>query len=53
MDERLKSKVIIIMLTTSLNPEDRIRAMETKEVKDFMIKPLTTEWISELADKHF
>jgi CheY-like chemotaxis protein len=38
-----KAKVIIMMLTTSLNPEDEIRAGEYPEVSGFYHKPLTVD----------
>lgn len=34
---------IVVMLTTSLNPEDEIRARTFEMVKDFLNKPLTGE----------
>ena len=53
LDERLKAKVVIIMLTTSLNPDDKIRAMDTKEVAEFENKPLTVEMLHETLEKYF
>lgn len=53
LDERLKSKVIIIMLTTSLNPDDQKRAMSYKEVTGFVNKPLTVEMLHETIEKYF
>src|SRR5258705_14005510 len=40
-----KSEIITIMLTTSLNPDDRLKADEMSEVSDFESKPLTSEKI--------
>ena len=53
LDENLKSKVMIVMLTTSLNPDDRIRAMTDKEVTEFETKPLTVEMLQEIVEKYF
>ena len=39
------TKVVIIMLTTSLNPADRYRAASFDVVKDFIDKPLTAETV--------
>jgi CheY-like chemotaxis protein len=43
--------MIIVMLTTSLDPRDRDRAQQSGVVKEFMIKPLSVEkilYVSEL-----
>ncbi|MES2138283.1 MAG: response regulator [Bacteroidota bacterium] len=53
LDERLKAKVVIIMLTTSLNPDDKIRAMNYKELKEFSNKPLTVKILHETIEKYF
>lgn len=53
IDEKLKSKVLIIMLTTSLNPDDKTKAMRYKEVKEFQNKPLTVEILHEIVEKNF
>jgi response regulator RpfG family c-di-GMP phosphodiesterase len=53
LHESLKSKVLIIMLTTSVNPEDRKRAMSFKEVNEFLFKPLSIELIREIIERHF
>jgi len=48
-----QGKVIIIMLTTSLNPDDKIRAGKIPEISGFAIKPLTLELIDEVLREHF
>ena len=48
-----QGKVIIIMLTTSLNPDDSIRAGKIPEISGFAIKPLTAELIDEVLKEHF
>jgi len=53
LEEKLKSKVVIIMLTTSLNPDDRDRALATKQVTEFQNKPLTIETLHEIIEKYF
>lgn len=48
-----KSKVNgckIIMLTSSLHPADRIKALQNPFVKNYVSKPLTTEILKEFAD---
>ena len=46
-------KVIIIMLTTSLNPDDSIKAGKIPEISGFAIKPLTAELIDKVLKEHF
>lgn len=43
------AKVVVAMLTTSLNPEDRERANSFEVVKDFITKPLTVEHVKRVA----
>lgn len=52
LEEKLKSKAVIIMLTTSLNPDDRQKALSYKEVKEFMNKPLTVESLHKVVEKY-
>lgn len=44
---------MIMMLTTSLNPDDRKRAEENSRINDFLTKPLTEESLKMLIEKHF
>lgn len=53
MVHRKKQHPVIIMLTTSSNPEDKERAMESKEVFEFQNKPLTVPAIHEILEKYF
>jgi len=53
LDENLKSKVLVVMLTTSLNPDDKHRAMSFDEVDEFKNKPLTDEMLHEIIEKYF
>jgi CheY-like chemotaxis protein len=53
LEEDQKSKAVVIMLTTSLNPDDKIKAMGFKEVNEFQNKPLTVEIIMETINKYF
>jgi CheY-like chemotaxis protein len=47
------SKAIVVMLTTSLNPDDRIRADRIPEITCFESKPLTEEKINRILKEHF
>jgi len=53
LDEALKSKVLIVMLTTSINPEDRKRAKSYNEISEYLSKPLDIEILHEIIDKYF
>ncbi|WP_254244314.1 hypothetical protein [Hymenobacter sp. BRD128] len=44
--------VIIIMLTTSLNPRD-VALMQGLPIAGYLTKPLTTEKIEQLVQQHF
>jgi CheY-like chemotaxis protein len=52
LDEKIKSKVLII-LTTSSNPDDKQRAKTYKDVNEYRSKPLTVEMITEIVEKYF
>lgn len=53
LDEKLKSKIVIVLLSTSLNPDDEIKAMTFTDVKEFQNKPLTVETLHETVEKYF
>lgn len=51
LDKELQGHVIVIMLTTSENPDDQLRAI--KVVPDFRTKPVTAEMLEEIISKYF
>ena len=53
IDDERKSSIIIIMLTTSVNPDDLERAKQISEVSGFEIKPLTAAMLENLIKKYF
>ncbi|TGK18731.1 response regulator [Leptospira fluminis] len=53
LDGDLQGKIIIIMLTTSDNPDDQEKARNLKTLSDFKTKPLTKEMLSEISVKYF
>ena len=53
LDETLKSKVVIIMLSSSLDPDDKTKALGFKEVTEFQNKPLTNAGLRKTLDKYF
>jgi CheY-like chemotaxis protein len=48
-----KAKVVVMMLTTSENPEDKKRAALYTEIISFNSKPLTQEMLAAILEKHF
>ena len=53
LNKKHQDKIITVMLTTSLFPEDKIRAQEIPEISGFENKPLTTEKIEKILQNHF
>lgn len=50
---KLLTKPVIIMLTTSLNPDDKKQAAHYHEIIEFQNKPLTSESLREAIGKYF
>lgn len=48
-----KSKVLILILSTSANPDDVKKAKEIQEVTGFETKPLTKELLTKILQQHF
>jgi CheY-like chemotaxis protein len=48
-----KAKGLIVILTTSANPDDLKKAKELQDVTGFTTKPLTKEMLTELLQQHF
>ena len=53
LNARQKARVVIMILTTSANPDDLKKAKEIKEVTGFETKPLSEEIMTEILNKHF
>ena len=53
LDKELLNRIIVIMLTTSDNPDDKARAKTWKNVSDYIIKPLTKEKMDDIDSKYF
>ncbi|MEP7376760.1 MAG: response regulator [Chitinophagaceae bacterium] len=47
------SRIIVVMLTTSLFPEDKLRAERMPEISGFENKPLTEEKVAAVLEKYF
>ena len=46
-------RIIIIMLTTSPNPDDEARAKTNPDISGYLRKPLLPRALKELMEKHF
>lgn len=53
LDIDQKDKIVIVMLTSSFNPDDKKRAENIKEVSSFRNKPLTTDMFNNLLEEYF
>jgi CheY-like chemotaxis protein len=53
MNKDRHAKVIVVMLTTSLNPDDKQKAIEMPEISAFESKPLTEEKLDRILREHF
>jgi len=53
LEEDKKGKVVVVMLTTSLNPDDRLRAERMKDISGFETKPLDAQKISRILETFF
>jgi CheY-like chemotaxis protein len=53
LPEEQKGQIVVVMLTTSINPDDRKKAEEMNLVQGFRSKPLTVDMIYEIYDSHF
>lgn len=53
LDPNHKAKVIIIMLTTSLNPADVFRSSHIPEISEFETKPLTQKKLETILTTFF
>ena len=53
LDKQYQSQAIVVMLTTSENPDDQLKAKASNVADDFKTKPLTKIILDEIIDKHF
>lgn len=53
LDKELLSRITVIMLTTSDNPDDKARAKTWNHVSDYIVKPLTKEKMDDIISRHF
>ncbi|KYG73153.1 response regulator [Roseivirga echinicomitans] len=53
LDESIKKQIVIVMLTTSYDPDDKDKAQQIPEIAEFDKKPLTFEMLDKIAEKYF
>ncbi|GAB2537695.1 response regulator [Spirosoma aerophilum] len=53
LEPYLKSRLVVLMLTTSLNPGDTAQAQRWVDVKAYRTKPLTKAMIQEMVNSYF
>jgi CheY-like chemotaxis protein len=53
LDENQKGKIIIVMLTSSLNPDDKEKASNLPAISGFQNKVLTTEGLTSIMNTFF
>ncbi|MEO9477430.1 MAG: response regulator [Cyclobacteriaceae bacterium] len=53
LGEEQKAGIVLVMLTTSLNPKDQERAADNKYIKEFVSKYLDESGLMDLIKKYF
>lgn len=53
LPEEQKARIVVAMLTTSLNPDDEKSGNEREEVCSFMHKPLKEEMLFDIIESNF
>lgn len=53
LEDIQKGRIVVVMLTTSLNPDDEEKSKKIPTIKGFMNKPLTKEGLMDIVQRHF
>ncbi|WP_075341592.1 response regulator [Tenacibaculum agarivorans] len=53
LPEHKRAQIVVVMLTTSLNANDKERAISNELISEFRNKPLTKEMLADLEEKYF
>ena len=53
LEKNIQNSVMVIMLTTSDNPDDEAKAKNWDFISEFITKPLTKEIMEDLVEKYF
>ena len=48
-----QGKIVVIMLTSSINPDDMVKARSIQEIQEYKTKPLTEEMLREILVENF
>lgn len=48
----IKKESVVMMLTTSMNPDDKEKALKNEFISDFITKPLNKEKLSKMIQEH-
>ncbi|WP_339921915.1 response regulator [uncultured Cyclobacterium sp.] len=51
LDEGIKGKIVVVMLTTSINPDDKKKALNKGYINGFLSKPLSKDMLEKLIEK--
>ncbi len=53
LDFAQRTERVIIMLTTSLNPDDKLKSSNIDEIKGFLNKPLDISYLNKIIETNF
>ncbi len=53
LSENMLAKLVVVMLTTSLNPDDHLKAKDFGEIRGFHNKPLNEASLNKILQEHF
>ncbi len=53
LDKEIQGRIIVVMLTTSLNPDDKEKAKKYTEISGFKNKPLSVHMLEEILQEYF
>lgn len=53
LDSKFQGKIVVVMLTTSDNPDDKAKAKSFHILSAFKTKPLTKEMLDTIIDENF
>ncbi len=53
LDDSKKAKIVLFMLTTSMNPSDKQKAKNNGEVRGYINKPLSSSKIKTIIEQYF
>lgn len=53
LDEKKRARIVVVMLTTSLNPDDQATAAKFKDIATYLSKPLNAAAVARIADQYF